>query len=144
MDNTATIKDPVCGMTVNSREALAHEHAGETYYFCSSHCRDKFAADPKAMLQPDDSAQATSAGTIYTCPMHPEIEQDQPGDCPKCGMALEASAPPKRKTQYTCPMHPEIVRDEPGECPKCGMALEPMTASGDEEDPELKAMTRRF
>ncbi len=89
------------------------------------------------------SARALPAGT-YTCPMHPEVVNDGPGDCPKCGMALEPAAPIRRKTQYTCPMHPEIVREQPGDCPKCGMALEPTQPGGDEEDPELARMTLRF
>ncbi|MES1956243.1 heavy metal translocating P-type ATPase [Salinisphaera hydrothermalis EPR70] len=131
-------------MTVEMGEAPHYTHAGETYYFCSERCRKKFAADPEGVLSPREAAQVAPAGASYTCPMHPEIEQSHPGDCPKCGMALETSGPPQRKTQYTCPMHPEIVRDEPGDCPKCGMALEPMTVSGDEENDELKAMTRRF
>ncbi len=85
----------------------------------------------------------------YTCPMHPEVRQQGPGSCPKCGMALEpiAPQPPVRaRTRYTCPMHPQVVRDEPGNCPICGMALEPMTVvpEGEEEDRELKDMTRRF
>ena len=53
----------------------------------------------------------------WTCPMHPEVQSDQPGSCPKCGMALERADVPVRKTQYTCPMHPQIVRDHPGSCP---------------------------
>jgi P-type Cu+ transporter len=83
---------------------------------------------------------------IYTCPMHPEVEQGHPGDCPKCGMALEALTPPssQSKTQYTCPMHPEIVQDGPGDCPKCGMALEPATVEIEEDNTELIDMTRRF
>ncbi len=82
----------------------------------------------------------------YICPMHPEVEQDHPGDCPKCGMALEALTPPggQSKTQYTCPMHPEIVQDSPGDCPKCGMALEPVTVKIEEDNTELIDMTRRF
>jgi P-type Cu+ transporter len=83
----------------------------------------------------------------YTCPMDPEVRQAGPGDCPKCGMALEpvVAAPPATKTEYTCPMHPEIVRDAPGSCPICGMALEPRTVTVEEEqNPELVAMTRRF
>src|SRR2546430_2877397 len=93
------------------------------------------------------SAQAKRRTNMYTCPMHPEVRQSQPGSCPKCGMALEplAITPAATKTEYTCPMHPEIVRDAPGACPICGMALEPRTISlSDEPNPELVDMTRRF
>jgi Cu+-exporting ATPase len=87
-----------------------------------------------------------SGNKAYYCPMCPGVEADEPGSCPKCGMALEkAQAGPATKTEYTCPMHPEIVRDEPGDCPICGMALEPRTVTlEDEENPELVDMTRRF
>jgi Cu+-exporting ATPase len=85
---------------------------------------------------------------MYTCPMHPEIRQPEPGTCPKCGMALEPVVPiisERSKTQWVCPMHPEIVRDAPGSCPICGMALEPKTiAAEEEENPEFIDMTRRF
>ena len=81
---------------------------------------------------------------LYICPMHPEVKQDQPGECPKCGMTLEATTPPKRRTQYTCPMHPEIIQETPGDCPKCGMTLEPMTVASETDDGEFKAMSRRF
>jgi len=84
----------------------------------------------------------------YTCPMHPEIRQDHPGSCPKCGMSLEPVAPPpsSARTEYVCPMHPQIVRAEPGNCPICGMTLEPRVVSiaEEEESPELADMTRRF
>jgi Cu+-exporting ATPase len=82
----------------------------------------------------------------YTCPMDPEVRQDGPGDCPKCGMALEPTiAALPSKTEYTCPMHPEIVRDAPGDCPICGMALEPRTvAASEEKNPELASMNGRF
>ncbi len=83
--------------------------------------------------------------TTWSCPMHPEIESNRAGDCPKCGMALErivVAVPPQ---QYTCPMHPEIMRNEPGDCPICGMALEPVLVTEDEEENhELIDMTRRF
>lgn len=80
-----------------------------------------------------------SSGAKYFCPMCPGVESDVPGDCPKCGMALERNPTwkaPASKTIYTCPMHPEIEQDHPGDCPKCGMALEPKTvpSSDDEED----------
>jgi P-type Cu+ transporter len=86
------------------------------------------------------------AGAIYTCPMHPEVESHTPGACPKCGMSLELRTPAPMRTEWTCPMHPEVVRYAPGACPKCGMALEPreVSAGGDEENIELKDMTRRF
>ena len=88
----------------------------------------------------------TSQQRTYTCPMHPEVRQPTPGLCPKCGMALEpvGAEAPMTRTEYVCPMHPQIVRDAPGSCPICGMALEPRTVTGDEENAELKDMTRRF
>jgi len=74
------------------------------------------------------------------------VRQPTPGLCPKCGMALEpvGAEAPMTRTEYVCPMHPQIVRDAPGSCPICGMALEPRTVTGDEENAELKDMTRRF
>ena len=82
----------------------------------------------------------------YVCPMYPEVRQIGPGPCPKCGMALDPESPVLSaiKTEYTCPMHPEIVRAEPGSCPICGMALEPRTVTAEEDNPELRNMTRRF
>ncbi|MGD8789986.1 MAG: copper-translocating P-type ATPase, partial [Burkholderiales bacterium] len=92
-----------------------------------------------------DNSSTAAAGAVYTCPMDPEVREDRPGSCPKCGMALEASVPIQfGPVKYTCPMHPEIVQDEPGSCPICGMALEPMTPQTSEENPELTDMTRRF
>jgi len=78
--------------------------------------------------------------------MHPDVHSAVPGNCPKCGMTLEAAtvAAPDVRTQYTCPMHPQIVRNEPGNCPICGMTLEPMTIAVNEANPELDKMTRRF
>ncbi len=99
----------------------------------------------KIAAVPNATRKATS--NEYTCPMDPEVRQQGPGDCPKCGMALEplVATLPATKTEYTCPMHPEIVRDAPGSCPICGMALEPRTATVEEEkNPELVQMTRRF
>ncbi len=83
---------------------------------------------------------------FYTCPMHPEIHQEHPGACPKCGMALEkeVEASLTVTTQYTCPMHPQIIKDEPGSCPKCGMALEPVTVESTQDTAELDDMSRRF
>ena len=85
-------RDPVCGMSVDPTTARHYDHAGNTYYFCSQHCHDRFSRDPQAVLNPPDEPETPPAGSTYTCPMHPEIEQDSPGDCPKCGMALEPIA----------------------------------------------------
>jgi P-type Cu+ transporter len=74
--------------------------------------------------------------------MHPEIQQQGPGSCPKCGMAL-VPVLPAAAAEYTCPMHPEIHSPKPGNCPKCGMALVPV-AGAKEDDSELRSMTRRF
>ncbi|MHB8523243.1 MAG: heavy metal translocating P-type ATPase [Limisphaerales bacterium] len=101
-------KDPICGMMVNEANALRAERDGATFYFCSEHCQKKFLSTPataKHGNKPQDNA-------IYTCPMHPEVQQDHPGDCPKCGMALE----------------PKTIA----------------AGTDDEENPELRDMTRRF
>jgi P-type Cu+ transporter len=87
----------------------------------------------------------TADDRIYACPMHPEVRQRGPGNCPKCGMTLEPVVAARPRTEWTCPMHPQIVRDAPGSCPICGMALEPRTVGAVEgPDPELVNMTRRF
>ena len=84
-----TVKDPVCGMTVDPATAKHRaQHDGKTYYFCSEGCLTKFKTDPKRYLAPVDR-DAAAKGAIYTCPMHPEIRQVGPGTCPICGMALE-------------------------------------------------------
>ncbi|MEO6078155.1 MAG: heavy metal translocating P-type ATPase [Steroidobacteraceae bacterium] len=99
-------KDPVCGMAVTVESSHHLEHEGRPYYFCSARCQSMFAADPSAYIAktaapdapaappaPDTPSKAESAGAIYTCPMHPEIRQDHPGNCPKCGMTLEPVVP---------------------------------------------------
>ncbi|NPU92098.1 MAG: heavy metal translocating P-type ATPase [Gammaproteobacteria bacterium] len=121
-------RDPVCGMEVTGNSEFRHTHQGRTYYFCSQHCQAKFISNPAQYLAkattntvtPNESIHtathhhhtagvasdvyplpATKSGgsTIYTCPMHPEIRQDHPGNCPKCGMTLE-------------PLLPELDEDE--------------------------------
>ena len=83
----ATVKDPVCGMTVDPATAAGHyDYKGRAFYFCSKHCLHSFSADPERFLH--EKKPAAAATGKYTCPMHPEIVRDGPGSCPKCGMAL--------------------------------------------------------
>lgn len=91
----AELKDPVCGMTVTEQSPHNLEHKGHPYYFCSAKCQGEFAANPLQYLVPASLVDALPAavGTIYTCPMHPEIRQNHPGNCPKCGMTLEPLLP---------------------------------------------------
>ncbi len=84
------VKDPVCGMDVDPHKTQHRAtHASQPYYFCSAGCRSKFLSDPDKYLGSAKAAEPVPEGTIYTCPMHPEIRQDGPGSCPICGMALE-------------------------------------------------------
>ena len=148
--------DPVCGMKVFEKpDAIHRAHEGTTYYFCNPRCGAKFDADPERYIKaagsepmhaPAPPLARAPADLWYTCPMDPEVRQEGPGACPKCGMALEPVQPlPVSRTEYVCPMHPEIVRSEPGSCPLCGMALEPHTVALEEQpNPELVDMTRRF
>ena len=103
------LKDPVCGMTVTPQSPHTLQHEGKPVYFCSAGCKGKFAANPAKYLVtasgsggpasvPAESPvpamfEPVAAGAIYTCPMHPEVRQDKPGACPKCGMALEPEMP---------------------------------------------------
>ena len=95
----SSLKDPVCGMTVTAQSAHHTEHAEQPYFFCSAKCLDKFKAAPERYLDPTPKPAthavppAAQPGAVYTCPMHPEIAQAQPGVCPKCGMALEPALP---------------------------------------------------
>jgi Cu+-exporting ATPase len=113
-------KDPVCGMNVNPATAKHRlDHDGKTEYFCCASCAEKFKSDPGKYLNPTRPNSSLVILGVPTRRPHP--------------------------VEYTCPMHPEIVRASPGSCPICGMALEPRTISAtEEENPELRDMTRRF
>ncbi|HPF46642.1 MAG: heavy metal translocating P-type ATPase [Alphaproteobacteria bacterium] len=88
--NKKHAQDPVCGMTVDiATVKYQSNYKNDDYYFCSSHCHSKFEADPDIYLEKRPAPEQMPKGTKYTCPMHPEIIQDHPGDCPICGMALE-------------------------------------------------------
>ena len=99
------LKDPVCGMTVTEQSSHVFNYKNKPMYFCSAGCKTKFAADPAKYLADNSSldinasesksnpSEAISTGTIYTCPMHPEIRQNHAGVCPKCGMTLEPEMP---------------------------------------------------
>ncbi len=90
-----TASDPVCGMQVDRGTAkYLLSHNGEKFYFCSQGCQGKFEADPAKYLAGEAVVEAMPAGTLYTCPMHPEIVQEGPGECPICGMALEPKGVP--------------------------------------------------
>ena len=115
-------KDPICGMTVDESSPLHAERDGQTFYFCSDHCRQAFGSAPASAT----GAQASPGGS-------------QP--------AAAQVAPASGKAIYTCPMHPEVQQDHPGDCPKCGMTLvlKTPTAGADQaEEAELRDMTRRF
>src|SRR5262249_57473018 len=87
---SASVRDPVCGMTVDpQRTPHRHEHHGASYFFCSAGCRAKFAADPAKYLAPPAAKAPPPVpdGTIYTCPMHPQIRQAGPGNSPLCVIA---------------------------------------------------------
>jgi len=130
MASIDTRRDPVCGMTVTpGDESERIEHRGTEYLFCSTSCAEKFRANPARYLK---GQQEPPSGSDHSC----------------CGGHGEAAAKPSHNAApdaiYTCPMHPEVRQVGPGDCPKCGMALEPVDATAEQDDSELKDMTRRF
>ncbi len=127
-----TAKDPVCRMQVNPERAPgSHAHGGQTYFFCSNHCLEKFRADPaKYLAQPP----LLDGGAQHAAPFRP-----------RTGGARGRSPSAGKGQTFTCPMHPEIVRNGPGSCSICGMALEPRMGTLEEGgNAELADMTRRF
>ncbi len=163
--SATAVKDLVCGMNVEPASAKHKlDLDGETYYFCSGHCLEKFRGHPDQYLNapitagsrmigiapavtnapqqnpgglstPTFSSASSGYAPAYVCPMCPEVRSNKPEACPKCGMALEREMPASTSgVEYTCPMHSEIVRPGPGSCPICGMALEPRTIAGPEAE----------
>ncbi|MCY4122925.1 MAG: YHS domain-containing protein, partial [Acidobacteria bacterium] len=121
--NPDSVRDPVCGMWVDPKTAAdSCAYRGHTYYFCRSHCRTRFQADPDRYLGSRETPAAPAAGSGQSAPE----DRGQPAS-------------------YTCPMHPEVLSDQPGACPLCGMALEPRAVAREEPDnPELADMRGRF
>jgi Cu+-exporting ATPase len=104
-DHATTVRDPVCGMSVDPTTSRHRfDYHGETYHFCSAGCRTKFSADPQTYLDKTEPKAAVPEGTIYTCPMHPQIRQVGPGNCPICGMALEPEV-----ASLDAPPNPELA-----------------------------------
>ncbi|MFH1795283.1 MAG: heavy metal translocating P-type ATPase [Pseudomonadota bacterium] len=156
--DTAMVRDPVCGMTVDpSAGKPTAEHRGHSYHFCSERCRTKFLADPDSYLTAEDPVcgmevdRASAKHFVrhegsgyYFC--SDACETKFKAEPAKYAAGRPVPEPMPKGIKYTCPMHPEIVRDQPGSCPICGMALEPMGVPTGEEgpNPELVDFTRRF
>ncbi len=115
--------DPVCGMEVSGESEYQYDFAGVKHHFCSAHCKKKFAAAPAQYLREDAPDGASGRHAV-----RPDADKE----------------PVPAAAVYTCPMHPEVIQDHPGNCPKCGMALEPQTVAVEEDDAELRDMSRRF
>ncbi|HYO86597.1 MAG TPA: heavy metal translocating P-type ATPase [Dermatophilaceae bacterium] len=126
--SSTTSVDPVCGMQIDPSTELTVEHHGQTYRFCSQHCRARFQAIPDRYTTRQGGHTTAQAGTSTHAPGAPPAEPLEGQDA-----------------KWTCPMHPEIRRPDPGSCPICGMALEPATVTADTgRSHELVDMTRRF
>ncbi|MEY2603153.1 MAG: P-type Cu+ transporter [Verrucomicrobiota bacterium] len=134
------IRDPVCGMEIEMGSAAAtRNYEGETFYFCSSSCAQKFDADPARYARQTFEENHHRSDSVSS----------EPRDSPERGMRLErypADRSPTGNTIYTCPMHPQIEQDHPGDCPICGMRLEPKARAleGAAEDREVKSLASKF
>jgi P-type Cu+ transporter len=136
--------DPICGMTVDPAKAAAIiDHAGQSYYFCSKGCAQRFAQSPdKYVAAAIDSRKHSSLPVIQSN----AVANSTPVAVPNRGSSTKpASTAASEGVRYTCPMHPQIVQIGPGSCPICGMALEPMDPLAEvEADPEYDSMRKRF
>ncbi len=126
-ERSSVMSDPVCGMQIDPDTALNAEHQGQSFFFCSAHCRDRFLADPEQFTAA--AGGVDSGGTGH-------------GELP---VRRAPAGVDEQVSEWTCPMHPEIRRPGPGSCPICGMALEPVMLTADSgPSPELAKMSRRF
>lgn len=116
-DDALDPTDPVCGMTVEPESEFRAAYEGQEYAFCSMHCLAQFVDKPWKYV----------GEGYYTCLLHPEIEQFEPGTCPRCTLKLSKIRIPSAGTKWVCPIHPDVLHDAPGTCPIYGMALVPET-----------------
>lgn len=141
-----TVTDPVCRMKIEEEDAVGTlVYQGVTYYFCSPKCKEKFDQNPEAFLTRGDAGDHTTETAQHSSGF--EVGYDKgTTSCPACEITPKPLISPGSlaRTEWTCPMHPEIIRASPGSCPICGMALEPRTYAGEERNPELVDMARRF
>jgi Cu+-exporting ATPase len=121
------VKDPVCGMIIEDKNAAAtFAYDGTIYYFCSKACKGKFENNPSSYIV-EKNAYEAGRGPAAKLALHPEKKKRASVSCPDCGRELVSDALHEHaaRTEWTCPMHLEIRHTGPGACPKCGMALEP-------------------
>src|ERR1700719_1462453 len=147
-------KDPVCGMAVDPSKAVAkQEFRGNTYYFCSQRCAERFANEPNRFLSAPGTSGMETAQRGDSTHVSDAVRRGPSAAAVFTGKntgALQAGAEitqtvTAKPALYTCPMHPAIVQPGPGSCPICGMALEPMEVSAvAEADPECDSMSRRL
>ncbi|HCE5827428.1 TPA: heavy metal translocating P-type ATPase [Pseudomonas aeruginosa] len=147
LDLQEPLHDPVCGMVVSRESSHRREFAGQAWFFCSSHCAERFDAEPQRW-----TSAPTPGASVHATPQHSANEHSanvhaghkQAGHAHTGHDGSRQLTPGPAGSVYTCPMHPEIRQDSPGTCPKCGMALEPELPSLDDDNPELRDFLRRF
>ena len=144
-------RDPVCGMKVDPARAAATVHWGDRdWYFCAKGCAEKFRRDPERFSSNEKGAAAFEPMTFGAGMGLPSLTLPTAQAAPMAAPAAPPHAPSKKSSsspsssKWICPMDPEVVSDVPAACPICGMALEPAVATGDEGNPELDDMERRF